>query len=182
MNSYILTFKKKVFLSLFLVFFGFVLLDIALFIQANKMTTKNSYIIGNKSSQSKFFELNQFYNKDIVFVGSSRTYYHISTNMFKNNNIDIFNFGMSGNQFEDYPDAINTIKKYTPKKVVVSLSVNRLYENLNKVKNPTLIDLKYYFNTNKILFLDGFFKLYKRFSYFFNLFRSNILPNKFFLQ
>lgn len=184
MNSYILTFKKKVFLSLFLVLFGFVLLDIALFIQANKMTTKNSYIIGNKSSQSKFFELNQFYNKDIVFVGSSRTRYHISTNMFKNNNIDIFNFGMSGNQFEDYPDAINTIKKYTPKKVVVSLSVNRLYENLNKVKNPTLIDLKYYFNTNKILFLDGFLSYIKGFHTFLTyseaiFYRINSFYNKF---
>ncbi|WP_260949965.1 hypothetical protein [Aliarcobacter cryaerophilus] len=184
MNSYILTFKRKIFLSLFLVFFGFVLLDIALFIQANRMTTKNSYIIGNKSSQSKFFELNQFYNKDIIFVGSSRTYYHISTNMFKNNNINIFNFGMSGNQFEDYPDAINTIKKYNPKKVVISLSVNRLYENLNKVKNPTLIDLKYYFDTDKILFINGLISYLKSFHIFLTyseaiFYRINSFYNKF---
>ena len=124
-------------------------------------------IIGNKNSQSKFFELNQFYNKDIIFIGSSRTYYHISTNVFRDENIDIFNFGMSGNQFEDYPDAISTIKKYHPKKVIISLSVNRLYENLNKVKNPTLIDLKYYFNTDKVLFIDGLLSYIKSFHTFF---------------
>ncbi|MFA7091044.1 MAG: hypothetical protein WC149_04230 [Arcobacteraceae bacterium] len=167
MNFYILTFKRKIFLSLFLVLLGFILLDIALHIQANRMTTKNSYIIGDKNSQSNFFELNKFYNKDIIFVGSSRTYYHISTNIFKKNDIDIFNFGMSGNQFEDYPDAINTIIKYNPQKVIVSLSVNRLYENLNKVKNPTLIDLKYYFDTDKILFLDGLLSYIKSFHTFF---------------
>lgn len=167
MSSCILTFKRKIFLVFCLVCFGFILLDIALYIQAKLTTTKNSYINGNKSSKSKFFKLNEFYDKDIIFIGSSRTYYHVSTNIFKEHNIDIFNFGIGGILLGDYPDVIETIKKYNPKNVVISLSINTLYENLEKVKEPTLVDLKHCFNTDKSLFFNALLSYVENFHAFF---------------
>ena len=99
MSFYTLTFKRKIFLSLFLVFCGFFLLDFTLHIVSmNQKTTKITYLPQYKQSKSKFFELNEPHEKNIIFVGSSRTYYHISTNVFKNENINIFNFGVTGNK------------------------------------------------------------------------------------
>ena len=168
MSFYTLTFKRKIFLSLFLVFFGFFLLDFTLHIVSmNQKTTKITYLSEHKQSKSKFFELNEPYEKNIIFVGSSRTYYHISTNVFKNENINIFNFGVTGNKLEDYPDIVSTIKNYHPQKVVISLSVNKIYEKLNEFKNPTLIDLKYYLKVDKVVFLSGLLTYVKNFHKFF---------------
>lgn len=162
-----LTFKRKIFLSLFLVCCSFLLLDLTLYIAVDQKTTKSTYISSDKQSKSKFFKLNEPYEKNIIFVGSSRTHYHISTSIFKNENINIFNFGVVGNKIEDYPDIISTIKNYNPQKVVISFRVNRVYEQLSEIKNPTLIDLKYYFKADKEVFLSGLLTYIKNFHKFF---------------
>lgn len=110
-NFYTLDFKKKIFLCLFLVAFAMVGLDIVLYVFSNISTSKTNFVNSSKVSKAKHFELNNINKKDLVFVGSSRTFYHISTNIFKNANVKIYNFGVSGNFISDYPFITNTIKK-----------------------------------------------------------------------
>ena len=92
---------------------------------------------------------------DIVFVGSSRTFNHISTNIFKENNISIYNFGVSGNFIGDYPFIVNAIKKVGAKEVVVSLRVSDFFEDYVErgIKIYTTDELMANFGTNKMAFL-----------------------------
>jgi hypothetical protein len=98
-NFYTLDFKKKIFLCLFLVVFAMVGLDVVLYVFAGNSTSKTNFV-DNKISKAEHFKLNSEKQKDIVFVGSSRTLHHISTNVFSENNISIYNFGVSGNSLE----------------------------------------------------------------------------------
>lgn len=154
MNSYTLTFKNKIFIIFFLVIATIFTFDILLAYIANKKTTNNVFLL-DKFSKIKHFELNNPINKDIIFIGSSRTFYHISTSTFRKNNIEIFNLGVPGAQFEDYPTIIDKVSNYNPKKVIISLSVNKLYEELSISKQPTLTEIKYYYNIDKMLFIDN---------------------------
>lgn len=153
MNSYTLTFKKKIFILFFVVISMISILDVLLVYIADRKTSNSKYI-NDKFSKIKHFELNNSKSKDIVFVGSSRTFYHISTNIFKKSNINIANLGVSGMNFEDYPTIINEIVKYNPKQVVISLNVYDLYSSLPISKFPTKEELSQYYDVNKFLFLD----------------------------
>lgn len=154
MNFYTLTFKKKILISFILIFVGLVVIDIGLYFVAKMKSTKTTFI-NDKFSKIIHMNLNNPINKDIIFVGSSRTFYHIDTNIFKNKEIDIYNFGISGAQFEDYPTIIPYINKVKPKKIIIGLSVYRLYDKLNISKYPTLEEIKYYYNIDKIKFLEA---------------------------
>ena len=153
-NFYTLTFKKKILISFTLILASLIILDIGLYFVAKMKSTKTTFI-NNKFSKISHFKLNNPKNKDIIFIGSSRTFYHISTNTFKNNNINIYNFGISGAQFEDYPALMPHLKTINPKEIVISLSVNRLYNKLNISKFPTLDEIKYYYDIDKIKFLES---------------------------
>ncbi|WP_149715732.1 hypothetical protein [Campylobacter concisus] len=153
-NFYTLDFKKKIFLCLFLVAFAMVGLDVVLFVFADINTSKTKFI-DIKTSKVKHFELNSVDKNDIVFVGSSRTFNHISTNIFKENNISVYNFGVSGNFIGDYPFIVNAIKKVGAKEVVVSLRVSDLFEDYIErgIKIYTTDELMANFGTNKMVFL-----------------------------
>lgn len=153
-NFYTLDFKKKIFLCLFLVAFAMVGLDVVLFVFADINTSKTKFI-DIKTSKVKHFELNSVDKNDIVFVGSSRTFNHISTNIFKENNISVYNFGVSGNFIGDYPFIVNAIKKVGAKEVVVSLRVSDLFEDFIErgIKIYTTDELMANFGTNKMVFL-----------------------------
>jgi hypothetical protein len=153
-NFYTLTFKKKILLSFFFILLLLIILDVFLIYIANQKTTKNKFI-NDKFSKIKHFELNESLKKDIVFVGSSRTFYHVSTNKFLENDINIYNFGVSGAQFEDYPTLIDALLLDTPKKVIINLSINRLYDDLEISKFPTFKELSYYYHIDKIMFLNA---------------------------
>jgi hypothetical protein len=129
-------------------------LDIGLYFVENIKSTETTFI-NNKFSKIKYFKLNNPKGKDIIFIGSSKTFYHISTNKFRENGIDIFNFGVSGAQFEDYPTLIRYTNSVNPKRVVISLSVDRLYNKLNISKYPTLDEIEYYYYIDKIKFLQS---------------------------
>lgn len=152
MNFYTLTFKRKIILSFTLMLFLIVILDLALIFVADRKSTKSTFI-NDKFSKIKHFELNNPLNKDIIFIGSSRTFYHISTNIFIDNNISAYNLGISGAQFEDYPTIINGVINSKPKKVIISLSVNRFYNDFGISKYPTFEELSYYYSIDKIKFL-----------------------------
>jgi hypothetical protein len=153
-NFYTLTFKKKILMSFTLILVSLIILDVGLYFAANMKSTKTTFI-NDKFSKISHFKLNNPEHKDIIFIGSSRTFYHISTNTFKKNNLDIYNFGISGAQFEDYPTLIPHLKTVNPKEIVISLSVNRLYKKLNISKLPTLEEIKYYYDIDKIKFLES---------------------------
>ena len=129
-------------------------LDVVLFVFADINTSKTKFI-DIKTSKVKHFELNSVDKNDIVFVGSSRTFNHISTNIFKENNISVYNFGVSGNFIGDYPFIVNAIKKVGAKEVVVSLRVSDLFEDFIErgIKIYTTDELMANFGTNKMVFL-----------------------------
>ena len=150
-NFYTLDFKKKIFLCLFLVAFAMVGLDIAFYVFADISTSKTKFV-DIKTSKAKHYSVDK---SDIVFVGSSRTFNHISTNIFKENNISVYNFGVSGNFIGDYPFIVNAIKKVGVKKVIVSIKVGDLFEDYIErgIKIYTTDELMANFGTNKMAFL-----------------------------
>ena len=154
-NFYTLDFKKKIFLCLFLVVFAMVGLDVVLYIFSDISTSKTNFVNSSKVSKAKHFELNDIDKKDLIFVGSSRTFYHISTNVFKNANVKIYNFGVSGNFISDYPFITNAIKKSGVKEVVFSIRVSDLFVDyyLSGFKIYTVDEIMANYGTNKIIFL-----------------------------
>ena len=77
MNSYTLTFRKKIILSFLMILGGLIVLDIALYFYSNIKTTKTTFI-DDKFSKIRYFELNGPKGKDIIFIGNSKTFFHIS--------------------------------------------------------------------------------------------------------
>lgn len=153
-NSYTLTFRKKIVISSLLILGILIILDIGLYFVANMKSTKTTFI-NDKFSKSTHFKLNSLKKRDIIFVGSSRTFYHISTNTFKKNGLDIYNLGVSGAQFEDYPTFIPYVNEANPKQVVISLSVHRLFSELGISAYPTVDEISYYYDIDKIKFLES---------------------------
>ncbi|WP_149707616.1 hypothetical protein [Campylobacter concisus] len=137
-----------------MVVFAMVGLDVVLYVFAESRTSKKNFV-DNKISKAEHFKLNSEKQKDIVFVGSSRTFNHISTNIFKENNIGIYNFGVSGNFIGDYPFIVNAIKKVGAKEVVINIRVSNLFKDYieRDVKIYTTDELMANFGTNKIMFL-----------------------------
>jgi hypothetical protein len=131
---------------------GIAVIDISLYFIENIKSTKTSFI-NKKSSKIRHFELNSPTEKDIIFLGSSRTFYHISTKVFKNNDIDIYNFGIPGVDFEDYPTLLPLVIDARPKEIVISIPVNKLYEKLGISSYPSIEEMKYLYNIDKSLFL-----------------------------
>ena len=128
--------------------------DVVLYIFAGNSTSKTNFV-DNKISKAEHFKLNSQKQKDIVFVGSSRTLHHISTNIFKENNISVYNFGVSGNFIRDYPYISNVIKKVGTKEVIISIRVSFLFDNYAEYgfKIYTADELVANFGTDKMIFL-----------------------------
>ena len=152
MNSYILIFRKKIIFSFVLILCSLITVDIGLYFYKNIKTTKTTFI-NEKFSKIHHFNLNSNEAKDIIFIGSSKTFYQISTNVFKKNNFDIYNFGISGIFFEDYPGLIPSINNVKPKEVIISMSVNEFYNKLPLSRYPSLNEIEYYYGIDKIKFL-----------------------------
>ena len=128
------------------------MLNLLLSYVADRQSSQTRYI-NDKFSKLKHFGYQKNLNKDIVFIGSSRTFYHISTNAFKKQGIDIYNFGVSGSKLPDYPTVIHEVIPQQPKHVVLSLRVDKLYEALSVSDYPSLQELRYYTKVDMGLFL-----------------------------
>ena len=88
---------------------------------------------------------------DIIFVGSSTTKYHVSTNMFKSKNIRMFNYGIESHFFTAYPSMIENAIKAKPRIIALSIDSPELYYPLlfveaafNKGINITLENLRFF--------------------------------------
>lgn len=173
MNSYTLTSKKikrNIFLTFILVIISFIFIDLCLYLYSDLKTTKTTFI-EEKSSKIKHFNLNYEENRDYVFIGSSRTIYHVSTEIFKKNNLNIYNFGVSGNFLTDYPAYIVEAVKQKPKNIVISISKDILYsEAIPYPKKEVMInDLKFYYDFGNVeLFFTGITQWLRSFHMFFN--------------
>jgi hypothetical protein len=127
-NFYTFSFRGKI-LFIFASFLFFtVVLDFSLAYIADRKTEKNKFI-SNKFSKSKHMYLNCIEKKDYIFIGSSRTVFHISTNVFKNQELDVYNFGVSDRTIFDYTYMVQKVINlpYKPKRVVISLKKSDLY-------------------------------------------------------
>ena len=129
------------------------MVDIGLHFFAKMKSTQTTFIDDKHSKAQHFILNNTSHNKDMVFLGSSRTFYHIATNTFRKNNLNIYNLGISGSQFEDYPAFIPYLSRAKSKHIFLNLSVNRLYSSLRISTRPTLNEIKYYYHIDKIKFL-----------------------------
>jgi len=153
-NFYTLTFKQKIRLSFILIALNLIMIDIGLYFFAKAKSSKTTFI-NDKFSKIRHFELNNPTQKEIVFVGSSRTFYQIATNTFKEQGLNVYNFGVSGTQFYGYPTLIPYLNKAHPKEVVISLQVNKLFEKLEVAEYPTAEEISYYYTIDKIKFLQA---------------------------
>lgn len=115
--------------------FFFILAAIYLFLSVNgfnmeeKKQRENVEFTDDINSKTKLLgSLTQ--KPDIIFIGSSTTKYHVSTNLFKSENINIFNYGVEGHFFTTYPYMIQHAIKAQPKMIVISMNVQELYYKL----------------------------------------------------
>ena len=151
-NFYILTFKKKIILFFLLVLVFLSIVNISL-VFISKLRTTETNFINEKFSKIQHFNLNKTENLDLVFVGSSKTFYHISSNLFEKNNISVFNLGIGKMLYPDYPSVLSNILIKKPKKVVISISVYSLYDRFLGPHYPTFEELAYYFELDKPMFI-----------------------------
>lgn len=79
---------------------------------------------------------------DIIFIGSSTTKYHISTNIFKKDKLRIFNYGLEGHFFTAYPSMIDEAIKAKPKIIAISLHAPELYFPLLSIDPAYSKDVK----------------------------------------
>ena len=157
MNFYTLTFKSKARVSFFMIFLGLILINSALYLIEINKTTDTSFI-NKKSSKIRHFKLNNPMEKDIIFLGSSRTFYQVSTEVFRSNGMNVYNFGIPSAEFEDYPTLVPLLIEAHPNEVVISLSVNKLYEKLDISDYPSINEMKYYYDIDKIYFLKSLYQ------------------------
>jgi len=150
--------KKRLIYSFILIILLMVILDGLLYFVIDRRTTKYSFV-EEKQSKIKHFNLNYKEHRDIIFIGDSRTIFHISSKVFKENDLDIYNFGVSGNALVDYPAyVINSINQQ-PKMIVLNLALEDLYTPIGEASNPSLSDILFYKEIgNSRLFMGNIYK------------------------
>lgn len=151
MSSYTLTFKKKVFLTISLIFVFLILFNLLLEFYVNLKTTKDSYI--GKFSKIEHAKLNNTFKKDIIFIGSSKTYYSISTSRFKDNDIQVYNLGIPGLQLADFPSLVDSAIDLKPKSIVISLPITKFYTPFQIPKEPSFSELSLIFSMDIFKFI-----------------------------
>jgi len=147
-NSCTLTSKqirKRLIYSILLVVLMMMIVDGVLYYIIDSRTTKHSFV-EEKQSKIKHFNLNYKDHRDIVFIGNSRTIFHISSKIFKDNSLDIYNFGVSGNALVDYPAYVINAISQQPKMIVLNLALEDLYTPVGKASNPSFSDILFYKN------------------------------------
>ena len=128
-----------------------VVLDVALQYYVDRKTNKFSFI-EEKVSKAKHMKLQDNADYlDYIFIGSSRTIYHVSTEQFKESGIQIYNFGTSNRALADYPYMINEAISMKPEYIVINLTIKALFQGgMGHYDKLTLEDLKYIFEFQDI--------------------------------
>ncbi len=105
-------------------------------------TTSDKYFIEDKFAKS--IHMNYTFNKnnniDYIFIGSSRTQNHISTNILYDNNIVGYNYGRPQVYLKDIPYLVHKSIVKKPKYIVLNIFIDDLYLDIKQPTFPTLID------------------------------------------
>jgi hypothetical protein len=165
-NFYILTFKQKIIVAFLIVLSLFITLNELLYYMVNHKINKE-YYIDKKVAKIQHFQLNEPFNKDIVFIGSSRTSINISSTVFNETGLKTYNLGVSARHIEDFYYYIPFMKRYKPKVVIISEPVYVLYKSLPLPSEPTLVDLQAYWKLDKIYFLKSLILYIKNLNLFY---------------
>ena len=113
------------FCTILALLFGFtVAADCALNIFVHFYTNKTRFI---DNKQSKFLHMRNFHPEDAVFIGSSFTKNHISTNFFQTKGWSTYNLGISGRLLADFPSMAAEAMKAKPKFIVFNISVDEIF-------------------------------------------------------
>lgn len=152
MNSYISNFKLFIVAIILTTSILFTLVYLLTNFYLNIKPNNNEFIEYMKESKSRHM-LNKynFISYEKIFVGSSKTQYHISRNIFKNKNINIYNYGVSGSFFYDFPYMVKKSVLLNPKEIVISIPITDLYSKNISAKNFRGIlfeDFKYIIKTH----------------------------------
>lgn len=142
MNFYISNSKLKeniklTFLSALVLFLG---MHSMLNYLVSIKTTKSSFVT-NIHSKTKHMQLNSSSDIDIIFVGNSRTFFHISTKVFKKNSLNIYNYGVSDRTIYNYTYMVEQAIKQHPKTIVLSLKLSDFFEQSDYLNRVALSDI-----------------------------------------
>jgi len=102
--------------------------DLAINVYVRSNTDRNRFI---DSKDSKFLHLSmQEIDKpfDAIFIGSSKTKNHISTSVFRNHGINIYNLGISNRFLADFPSMVETAVSSGAKLIVLDITVDELFQ------------------------------------------------------
>jgi hypothetical protein len=120
---------RRFFYIVLVVFFVFGLISNFVIDFYIKSKSSKDVYIGKKESKYEHMRLqDNIYNKDYIFVGSSKTQFHISTDRFAKEGIDIYNYGASGAEMIDFGYMVEKAVEFGPKYIVISIEVDRLYQ------------------------------------------------------
>lgn len=129
-----------------------------------ELRTSNVLFTDNKFSKLKHYTFQD--KRNLIFIGSSRTFYGVSTKMF-NNEFNAYNLGIAGMKLEDYPTLINTVAKNKYLEyLIISVSVDDLYRELDIAKYPRKSELEIY----RDISFQHFFLALKEFIFSYNYF------------
>ncbi len=98
-----------------------------------KLTRENHhYYSEDKSSKNKL--MNYLYSDaspDVIFVGNSMTREHIDTHYFRSKGIKVFNYGIKGYTFTQYPTMFKYAMAAKPKVIAFTINQAELFVPLN---------------------------------------------------
>lgn len=70
---------------------------------------------------------------DFIIIGSSKVQYNFSSNLFKQNGLEVYNYGKSGMVYlYDFPYVVKTAVQEQPKNIILSVNLKDLYTKSNK--------------------------------------------------
>lgn len=125
------TYKINLIVFFTIVIFIYILINSAGFIleyYQNQKYHSYSNDVPGKSELMKSIFLKS--SPDIIFIGSSITKYHVSTNMFKKQKINVFNYGLESHFYTAYPAMIENAIKMHPKVIAITIFGPELYTSL----------------------------------------------------
>lgn len=145
---------RRVLLFLALILCGMIAIDLALTFYVGRRTTATSFIEDSHSKAAHMRLRMANARPDIVFIGSSRTIFHISTEEFARNGLNVYNYGVSGCQIASYPFMVGQATELGPARVVISASVLTMGGGELSVPDlPTFTDLRAEIATGQSLML-----------------------------
>jgi hypothetical protein len=108
------------------------------------LSNSNKYIehkVHKSNHMAKYANNNDL---DIVIIGASKTQNHINSDIFRNNKVNLYNYGVPAISTSDYPYMINEAIKNKPKFIILEFPLEPFFSNiplLSAIRQPTLYDL-----------------------------------------